>query len=198
MKRMIWIPTMLIALTLSATIARGQSEKKPEPAPAPAQTITSVLDAHLSVVEGDVVGAAEAMPEDKYIFAPSAGEFKGVRTFAEQVKHIAAANNNFANAILGQKPAADESGPDALKTKEQIVRYLKDSFAFLHKAFATITAENATTPLIGANGKPRSGPFGNRLGLALIGCWHPMDHYGQMVEYLRMNGIVPPESRPSK
>ena len=195
MKRMLATVVLVFGPMLAGTTVKAQEPSKPAPAPTP--TIASVLDGQLKAVEGEFVSAAEAMPEDKYSFAPTSGEFKGVRTFGEQVKHVAAANHLFFGGLVGEKSTVDpEKGPDDVKTKEQILKYLKDSFALAHRAIATITAENAVTPLTGPDGKPQRGLFGTRLGLATIGCWHPMDHYGQMVEYLRMNGIVPPASRP--
>jgi uncharacterized damage-inducible protein DinB len=151
---------------------------------------------HYGIVEQEVVSAAEAMPEDKYSFAPTNGEFKGVRTFAEEVKHIAFANHLFFGPLMGETIDAksieeNANGPVNLKTKAEIVQYLKDSFALGHRALSGITAENAVTPLA----KPVFPFLSTRLAIASIGTWHPMDHYGQMVEYLRMNGIVPPASR---
>src|SRR5581483_11686090 len=122
------------------------------------------------------------------------GEFKGVRTYAQQIKHVAAVNYVVFAAIAGEKPPADtggESGPDSVKTKAEIIKYLKDSFAYAHKVAAGITKES-TTDMV-------QSPFGSnkvsKLGLAAIGISHPFDHYGQMVVYLRMNGIIPPASR---
>lgn len=159
-------------------------------------TITSVLQFQLSIVERETEGIAEAMPEDKYNFAPTNGNFVGVRTFAQQVKHIATVNNRFFDSITGATPPAapDEgiasNGPDALVTKAQIVQYLKDSYAQGHKAIATINADNAVAPL------PNPAvPFLNtRMALAVFACAHNMDHYGQIVEYLRDNGGTPPSS----
>ena len=161
---------------------------------APPKTVAQVLDASVSSVEGEFVPAAEAMPEDKYSFAPTAGEFKGVRTFAAQIKHVAAVNFLVASSILGEKPPLDtggENGPDAMKSKADIVKFLKDSFAYAHKAVASISDKNMVESI--------KGPFGDepstRLGLAAVFTWHSFDHYGQMAEYLRMNGIIPPASR---
>jgi uncharacterized damage-inducible protein DinB len=158
------------------------------------KTISSVMDGSVKTIEGEFVSAAEAMPEDKYGFAPTNGEFKGVRTFAQQAKHVAAVNYIVAAAILAEKPPLDtggESGPASVKSKADIVKFLKDSFAYAHKAVETINAENAVEPI--------KNPFGEgtatRLGMATVFAWHGFDHYGQMVEYLRMNGIVPPASR---
>lgn len=159
------------------------------------RTVSEVLSNTVKNLEHDLVPAAEAMPEDKFGFAPSNGEFKGVRTFAEQVKHIAAVNYELAAAILSEKPPVDigdESGPASVTSKADILKYLNDSFVYVHKAIDTINEKNLT-------GTVKS-PFGEykvtRLGLATTVAWHGFDHYGQIVEYLRMSGIVPPASRP--
>jgi uncharacterized damage-inducible protein DinB len=158
------------------------------------RTVTQVLDRSVANMEHEFVSAAEAMPEEKFGFAPSSGEFKGVRTFGEQVKHVAAVNYIFGAAILSEKvpvDVGDESGPAAMKSKAEIVNYLKDSFRYVHKAVATINEKNLVEPL--------KSPFGEgsvtRLGIATSAIGHGFDHYGQMVVYLRMNGIIPPASR---
>lgn len=164
-------------------------------------TFAGVFDHGVSQVEHEVVSAAEAMPEDKFNFAPptSMGDFKGVRTFAQQVKHIAVANYALGGAVLGEKPPADkmgtdENGPANLTSKAEIVQYLKDSFAYMHKAANSVTEANVLEQV--------PSPFGpnkvTRLGLMTSAIAHPLDHYGQMVEYLRMNNIIPPASRPQK
>src|SRR5262249_46320265 len=148
----------------------------------------------LTGVEREFVPAAEAMPDDKFTFAPTQGDFKGVRTFAQQIKHVAAVNYVLGAAILAEKVPVDangENGPDNLTSKADIIKYLKDSFAYLHKALNTIEESNA-------RGQVQS-PFGSkktpRLGLSTMSIGHPLDHYGQMVESLRMNSIIPPASR---
>jgi hypothetical protein len=161
---------------------------------APPRTVGEVLNAAVSNVEGEFVPAAEAMPEDKYSFAPSNGEFHGVRTFAQQVTHVAAVNYVVGAAILGGKPPVDvggENGPDSVKTKEDAVKFLKDSFAYAHKAVSSLTQKNEIMPVKNPFGEGKA----NRLGLATVIVGHCFDHYGQLVEYLRMNGIVPPASR---
>jgi uncharacterized damage-inducible protein DinB len=195
---MLGLLILVLAMGLGGPAAFAQMEKKPpQKEMAPKGTIASIMDQHLGIVERQFVSAAEAMPEDKYSFAPTNGEFKGVRTFAEEVKHVASANYQFFSAVLGEKAKDDgENGPDSVKTKDDILKYLKDSFALGHRAIATITEDNATTVLTNPSGEPEKGPLNTRVGMALIGIWHPMDHYGQMVEYLRMNGIIPPASRP--
>ncbi len=181
---------ILGAMLVLCSLAQAQAQTKDEK-----NTISQVLDSAIKNVENDFIPAAEAMPEDKYGFAPTNGEFKGVRTFAEQIKHVAASNYLIGAHILDEKPpvdANDGKGPDSVKTKADILKYLKDSFAYAHKAVASITDANALEPIPTSNGKSKT----TRLSVALIFSWHGFDHYGHIVEYLRMNGIVPPASRP--
>jgi uncharacterized damage-inducible protein DinB len=163
-------------------------------APPPAKTPGDALNMALGIVKNDVVTAANAMPDDKYDFAPTSGEFKGVRTFALEVRHIATTNYMFGANILGEKPPVElgsENGPDSLKSKADITKFLNDSFEYLHKALASVSQQNELDQIDTFFGMKVA-----RLGLASFAVAHPLDHYGQMVEYLRMNGIVPPASRP--
>lgn len=178
----------LVVLGVSQ-ITLGQMAMPTAAPKTPGVAINAVLD----IGSMEFIGAADAMPEDKYSFAPTNGEFKGVRTFGEEVKHVAAVNYIFGAAILGEKPPVDvgsENGPDSIKTKAEIMQFLKDSFAYLHKAVASITDKNSLDPV------DLFGMKLTRVGVAAFSTAHPFDHYGQMVEYLRMNGIIPPASRP--
>ena len=164
-------------------------------APPPAKTPGDAINAVLTIADGEFTAAADAMPEDKYSFAPSGGEFKGVRTYAEQVKHVAAVNYVFGASVLNEKPPVDtgeEKGPDSIKSKAEIMKFLNDSFAYLHKALGSITDKNQLEQVTLFDMKLA------RLSVGAFSVAHPMDHYGQMVEYLRLNGIVPPASRPQK
>lgn len=159
-----------------------------------APTVANLYDGQLSGVEREVVPLVEAMPADKMNFAPSAGEFKGVRTFAQQAKHVAAVIYMVAAAAQQEKPPMElggENGPDAVQTRDQVVKFLKDSFAYAHKAMLSLTEKNQLDMV--------KSPFGGgemaRAHLAIIAISHTFDHYGQMVVYARMNGIVPPASR---
>jgi hypothetical protein len=185
----------LLLLTVSfIAAAQAQTPAAPPAKPTPPPTITTILDRGLNYPESEFVPAAEAMPEDKYEFAPTNGEFKGVRTFGQQVRHVAAANYMICAAILSEKPPVDtggESGPTSVKTKADSVKFLKDSYAYCHKAYSSINESNAT----GQVQSPFSPNKVSRLGLAVLNVGHNFDHYGQMVEYLRMNGIIPPASR---
>jgi hypothetical protein len=184
--------------TLGATAAntpQAQQSQQAQGAQQPSPTVASVVDREISAIEKQVVEVAEAMPEDKFNFTPESlnipgDEYKGVRTFAVQVKHVASSNYFIWSPLTGDKVPEnikDGDGPADLKRKADIIKFLKDSFALGHKAAATLTAEN----MLQTPGKSKS----TRLRLANFGVAHAYDHYGQMVEYLRMNGIVPPASR---
>jgi len=143
MRTMKWlfVPMLLLAVSVFTT---AQDAK-----PAERHTIAQVLDRNLTGVEKEFVSAADAMPEDKYSFAPTNGEFKGVRTFAQQVKHVAATNFMIAAAILEEKPPVDvgsENGPDLVKTKSDIMKFLRDSFSYLHKAVGTLDEGICSVP----------------------------------------------------
>lgn len=156
---------------------------------------SEVTDFFVTFLEKQLVDAADAMPANKYSFAPAVGEFTGVRSFGEQVKHLAATNYILAAGALREPPppdAGDEAGPENLRMKAAILEYLRGSFRALHRAAAAIDDGNALvenvpiSPLIGR---------ATRLGYVQEALIHAYDHYGQMVIYLRMNGVVPPASR---
>ena len=149
------------------------------------------------LTEKVIVSAADAMPADKYGFRPADGEFKGVRTFGQMVKHLSATNYILAAAALGEEPpadAGDELGSAAVRTKDEILRYLKGSFVYLDKAIEAIGQKG--TPVRSSPISPLKSTEATRLALVVESLGHAFDHYGQMVEYLRMNGVVPPASRP--
>ena len=155
----------------------------------------NAVDGLLSLMEMQVVGAAKAMPADKYSFAPAQAifapsqktEFDTVRTFVGQVTHLAQANYFFFG-WSGIKPDRDVKAIGSITTKDEAVAALQASFVYAHKAIATITTENAFVAI-----KPIDG-YSTRVTIAAFAAAHGNDHYGQMVEYLRMNGIVPPAS----
>jgi uncharacterized damage-inducible protein DinB len=157
---------------------------------------TAVFEDELQSMEREFVPLVEAMPADKFNFAPSNGAFKGVRTFGMQSKHVAYVLNEIASGLLSEKnpsmTAAHENGPDELKSKEEIVKYVKDAFAYMHRAFATLTDENLLSEITDPFDAKRKMA---RVKAANIVFWHTYDHYGQMVVYARMNDVVPPASR---
>lgn len=153
-------------------------------------TPASVMNQLITAVEEELVPLAEAMPADKYNFAPTNGNFKGVRTYGQQVAHIAMGNYYLFGAASGLHPAMPKMAD--LKTKAQIMQALKDSFAFAHRAANTLNSNNALEKVKSVDGQDTRG------GLMAFGVVHMNDHFGQMVVYARMNGIVPPSSMPHK
>lgn len=153
------------------------------------KSIAESVSGTLQFTEGNLIGIAEAMPEDKYSYIPTAGKFDGVRSFGEQVKHVACAQFAFFNEFEGKKPPDDceTGGHDPAKTKAELIKYLKDSFNYSNRVLATLTANNALDRVEGRYAGPNT-----KLGISVIAVWHITDHYGQLVEYLRLNGIVPP------
>jgi uncharacterized damage-inducible protein DinB len=174
-------------LLAAGSFTHAQAAQPPKPAVGTAVPPSQSYDKLLSGMGKEFVDAAEAMPEDKYDFVPTTGEFKGVRSFGAQVKHVAEANWYFF-APSGMSEADSKAKHDAIEkltAKADIVQALKDSLAQAHTYVGGITPENAF--VMTANG--------TRGGMTAFGLAHMMDHYGQLVVYLRMNGIVPPASR---
>jgi len=175
--------------------SRRNAQQPPQQSEQPSPTLASIVDRQISSVEKLIVDAAEAMPEEKYNFSPAnlnipGSNYSGVRTFALEVKHIAASNYFLWSPLTGEKlpeGLKDGNGPESVKTKADILKFLKDSFALGHRGAATLTSENMLQ-------NPEQSKS-SRLHRATFGVAHAYDHYGQMVEYLRMNGIVPPASR---
>ena len=203
MKQLRTLLLLTAALSVAAASAYAQATKSSPAAGASASpstppTIASSIDREISLVEKEVLEAAEAMPADRFDFSPEklnipGSDYKGVRTFGEQLKHIAASNYLIWSPITGEKPpdnVNDGKGPDNMKAKADIIKYVKDSFAFGHKSVATLNSSNLVEQITSKSGRPTT-----RLFLATFAAAHCFDHYGQMIEYLRMNGIVPPASR---
>ena len=156
------------------------------------------IDAEISSQEKLFVGLAEAMPEEKFDFSPErlelkGSEFQSVRTFAAQVRHVAADNFAIWAPITGEPepPGLNApNGPPQMTSRTEILKFLKDSYGFAHKAAAKLTSENALGTVDFRGRKV------TRISLVVLALTHISDHYGQMAEYLRMCGVVPPASRP--
>ena len=200
--------SLLAACLFATRAAHAQSAQQAEPPRQPTaaemskkETVASAFLRGLQYQEYEVRSAAGAMPEEKYGYRPAEGKFKSekpefgpaeVRTFAQQVKHVACSNFGFAAELDGQTPPAgcDKDGPNPAKTKRELLVYLRDSFAAVRKSLGAMDAKNMFDPIEG----PYAGP-NTRLGIATVIVWHNADHYGQMTLYLRENNIVPPASR---
>ena len=199
MQKVKWITILAVWLTAGNLLAQAgrQVVDTKDMAPLDAQREKHALQALLRIAEKEIIPAVEAMPADKFGFAPTDGEFKGVRTFGQMVKHLSATNYILAAVALGEQPpsdAGDELGPETVRTKAEILNYLDGSFAQLYRATEAIgqmipsVNPSPISPL-------KQGEI-TRSALIVESLMHAYDHYGQMVEYLRMNGVVPPASRP--
>jgi hypothetical protein len=174
-----------IAATLCAAALSAQ--EKPSPA--------KIFDSQLTMIERELVPLVEAMPAEKIHYVPKQGAFSDSRTFAQQASHVAAVLYVVASGLMEEKnpsdPGKNENGPANLKTKEDVVKYVKEAFSYAHKAVGTLTNDNVLGLI--------KSPFGNnqtsRANVASILVWHSFDHYGQMCVYARLNDIIPPASR---
>lgn len=191
---------MVAAMVLAGCTAIGSAQMGSNaPAPAPGSMVapSKAADELLDLFEKQLMGVAREMPAEKYSFAPSSSNFaasqgakyEGVRTFAQQIAHLAQANYYFYSLMSGQKPDTDVKAISGMTSKDQLVAALQASFDFAHKATATLTTANAFEEIKGADG------MHSRIGVANFAVAHGYDHYGQLVEYLRMNGLVPPGSK---
>jgi uncharacterized damage-inducible protein DinB len=192
---------MLAALALSALsaglFAQATAHAQAKSAPSP---FASAIDQEITNIENLFVAAAEAMPDDKFNATPETlnipgSEFKGVRTFAAQIRHVAADNFAIWAPITGkpEPPGINApNGPPEMKTRAEILKFLNDSFAYSHQAATNLTSENALEQVEFRKNKV------TRISLVVLALTHINDHYGQIVEYLRINGVVPPASRPRR
>jgi DinB superfamily len=204
MKRLTLPAILAIAFIFAASISRAQTkpaQSTPAQAPTPAKpatpavkkpTLAAAIQTHWKFVAAEFISAADAMPDDKYSFVPTNGEFKGARTFAEQVRHVACANFAFFKEIekLPPPPDCEKGEPANIQTKADLMTYLGQSFAYGETVIAKVNSLNMTDPVEGRYAGPNT-----KIGMCITAVWHVSDHYGQLVEYLRMNGIVPPASR---
>jgi hypothetical protein len=187
---------LLSVILLGGAGVYGQSSNA-SPAPTSGRKHLSLAEANdiaLSGFEETFTMAAKAMPADKYNFTPASlaipgANFEGVKMFSTEVKHVAQSNFITYQAMSGLTPAYDVEGITSLKTKDSILMALAASFAFGHKALAMLTSATEQDPMDFQGLKTKE-------TVAAFAIAHAFDHYGQMVEYLRMNGIVPPASAP--
>lgn len=193
-QKLIAVLVMFACLSCVATFAQAGSSQTPA-------TMASVLNRQLSGIEREIMNAADAIPEDKFDWSPGTanipGDFKTpspVRTVAEQFKHIGDALEGYSAGVMGQKVASNEgeNGPKNIKTKSDVINYLKASFAKAHSAIDTINQQNVVEEIPSPSGRGKTTRLAGAVGMIA----HSNNHYGQIIEYLRMNGIVPPESRP--
>ena len=182
MNRTVTLAALCLIVLLTPAFAQDEVPK----------TLADSVGNTLQWTEDEFYSVAEAMPEAKYDYIPTAGQFESTRSFAEQVKHVACAQFAFFNEIERKTPpeGCERGGPSPARTKAELLKYLKDSFDYGNNVLQTIDAKNGLDRVEGRYAAPNT-----KLGLAVAAVWHMADHYGQIVEYLRMNGIVPPATQ---
>lgn len=160
-----------------------------------ADVVSQMYEDQVKLVENDVLSLARAMPADRYDFIPTNGKFDDVRTFGEQIRHLATMIYMTAATVLQERspygPGRNNNGPDEIRTKAEVLKYLESSFAYARRAMASLNIKNHLDPVSTVFGSmPKS-------AVAAGVAYHSFNHYGQMVVYARMNGIVPPTSVPA-
>ena len=184
------IPFLAIVLLAFAFHAHAQDATKKDAAAKPADPELKVVLDSWNDIGRKLTALAEDFPEDKYDFKPTPAE----RSFAEQLLHAAGANYYFTNPVMGKKPpAAEDPKRDQYKTKADIVAFVKKSFADGAAAIQSKGEKGLTTEVVySPHQKARV------LDIAYGIIEHSGEHYGQLVVYYRLAGLVPPESRPKK
>jgi hypothetical protein len=172
---------VFVGFVLIAPTADAQSA----PATAKADSPAAVLNSILSDAERAFVAVAEAMPASKFDFVPTGGDFKDARSFSGTIKHVIWANYLLAGKISGSNQPIDQKAIDSVTDRDRILQQLHESFAVVHKAIDTLTTGNM---LDGGDGRAA------RLGSAAFVTAHTVAHCGELVEYLRISGIAPPQS----
>src|SRR6476646_3527688 len=187
MKRITFLAPALLAASF-AFPAHAQDAMKKDAAVKPADPQLKVLLDSWNEVGRKLIAMAEDFPEDKYDFKATPAQ----RSFAEQLLHAAGANYFFINPVLGKQPPAEEDVKrDQFKTKAEIVAFVKKSFADGAAAIQSKGEKGLTSTI--------EEPFGHQkvrvLDYAYAYIEHSGEHYGQLVVYYRLAGLVPPESR---
>jgi uncharacterized damage-inducible protein DinB len=184
------IPFLAIVLLAFAFPADAQDGMKEDTAVKPADSEMKVVLDSWNEIGRKLTVMAEDFPEDKYDFKPTPAQ----RSFAEQLLHAAGSTYFFTNTVLGKKPAADvDPKRDQFKSKAEIVAFVKKSFADGAAAIHSKGEKGMATEVIYfPHQKARVLDIANGL------IEHSGEHYGQLVVYYRLEGLVPPESRPQK
>jgi len=187
MKRISFLAVVLLAFAFPA---HAQDAMKKETAVKPADPELKVVLDSWNEIGGKLIAMAEDFPEDKYDFKPTPAQ----RSFAEQLLHAAGANYFFIDPVMGKKPpAAEDPKRDQYKSKADIVAFVKKSFADGAAALQSKGEKGLMTEVVYfPNQKARV------LDIAYGMIEHNGEHYGQLVVYYRLAGLVPPESRPKK
>jgi hypothetical protein len=190
MKNLVKALAFVFAVGLGVHHAAAQAAPKAQPAPKPPRSPSQTLLESWNDIGRKLTAMAEDFPEDKYDFKPNPAE----RSFAEQLLHAAGANYFFINPVKGLTPPTGDPKRSEYKTKAAVVEFVRKSFA----DGAALIREKGD----GGMNDLWVDPFANQQSRFSEGAWgfmeHLGEHYGQLVVYYRVAGLVPPESRPKK
>jgi uncharacterized damage-inducible protein DinB len=191
MKTACSVLVLILSLGVWAPVARTQEIAKKDAPLKPALSPSQAVLESWNDIGRKLIAMAEDFPEDKYDFKPTPAQ----RTFAEQLLHATGANYFFTNLTLGQKPPAEEDPKrDQFKTKADVVAFVKKSFADGAAAIKTKGDKGMSDLVV----DPDSHQQVRISDMAYAFIEHSGEHYGQLVVYYRVAGLVPPESRPKK
>jgi uncharacterized damage-inducible protein DinB len=188
MRKTSFLIAALIAFTTLSIPSHGQAKIEAiKPADSPSQAVL----AQWNDIGRKLIAMAEDFPEDKYDFKPNPAQ----RTFAEQLLHVSGVNYFFTNPVRGEKPPAEENPNRAdFKSKADIVAYVKKSFADGAAAIKAKGDQGMSDLVV----DPYAHQYARVSDFAYGFIEHSGEHYGQLVVYYRISGLVPPESRPKK
>ena len=184
------IPFLAIVLLACAFLAHAQDAMKKDAAVKPADPELKVVLDSWNEIGRKLTTMAEDFPEDKYDFKPTPAQ----RSFAEQLLHAAGSMYYFTNPAMGKKPpAAEDPKRDQYKTKADVVAFVRKSVADGAAAIQSKGERGMMTEVVYFPGQKS-----RVLDIAYGIIEHSGEHYGQLVVYYRLAGLVPPESRPKK
>jgi uncharacterized damage-inducible protein DinB len=178
--------TMCLAglLAVAAVSVWGQAP------PRPPQTYPIYLQGQYASIKRYIIGAAEKMPAEHFAFKPA----PEVMSYAQVLGHVIDAQYYFCHAVKGGDNPAVGKGLEKLADKEALVPAVKEAFAYCDDLFAGLTSENALQMLtVGTPPKQWQTARANQLTMVIA---HGNEHYGNLVTYMRIKGIVPPSSAP--
>ena len=180
---------MMRALTFAAIVLLGLDASAQTPAPRPPQTISMYLQGQYATLKRNLTGAAEKMPAEHFSFRPT----PEVRTYAELFAHTIDTQIFFCNLMKGgANPVAGKNLEKTVTDKPGVVQMVKDGFAYCDDVFAGLTDEKLAAMLtIGTAPKSYQSAMGNQATFVVV---HGNEHYGNIVTYMRIKGVVPPSS----
>jgi uncharacterized damage-inducible protein DinB len=181
-----------VALTIGSSAILAQAPPPPPQsapaAPRPPQTFPMYLQAQYATLKANLTGSAEKMPADQFAFKPT----PEVRSYGQLFGHTMAAQYSYCATVKGEPSPALNKDLEKVTDKATVIQMVKDAFAYCDPVYAGLTNANALE-MITAGAAPNQRQIGraNQLTMLIV---HGNEHYGNLVTYMRIKGIVPPSS----